>query len=75
MVRRFQQVGDKQPDRTDHVWRGLGTVTIVGWKCVLCGGVTNKTPPFYPTPTDWVPEKTEKLTDEERAMCPNLILT
>jgi hypothetical protein len=69
--RRFQQVGDLLVERTDHVWYArVDCGRVVAWKCVLCGAVTSKVPPFYPTPDGWVPEGVEALTAEERGMCP-----
>lgn len=64
--RKFQRVSDKIVDRTDHVWMATGA----GWKCVLCGGVTGRQPPPYPTPTEWIPDDHEKLAQPERDLCP-----
>ena len=61
-----QSVRDSQPKRTDHVWyRKDGN----GFKCCLCGALTNK-PPDFPTPVDWMPEMGyEQLTETERTIC------
>lgn len=54
------------PNRTDHVWFKTNGV----FKCCLCGAVTRR-PPHYPTPPDWSPLRYERLTDDERALCPS----
>lgn len=64
----YQTPKTRKPDRTDHVWvrRVEG-----GFKCVLCGGVTNEEPPMSPTPKGWMPDHYElPLTPEERAQAP-----
>ena len=66
---RFQQVGDGFLNRADHVWMRLKVQNRPGWKCVLCGAVTKKTPPVHPTGEGWTPEVYEPLTDEERKQC------
>lgn len=38
------------------------------YKCVLCGAITPSAPP-YPTDPEWLPQRYEALTDEERTMC------
>lgn len=65
---RFQSVRDLEVDRRDHVWFVQNEIA----KCVLCGAVTRKVPP-YPTPEDWTAIKYEPLTDKERDMCPAII--
>ena len=37
-----------------------------GWKCLLCGGLTNRLP-TTPTPEGWVPAAFEPLTISEHA--------
>jgi hypothetical protein len=65
-ARNFQIVGAPGLKRTDHVWfRRKGR-----WKCALCGCFTRKAPPKFPTPEGWLPEGVEKLTPDERALCP-----
>lgn len=62
----FQKVGQTWLDRKEHVWyRKAGK----SYKCVLCGAVTAH-PPSYPTDPAWMPERYEKLKDEERKLCP-----
>lgn len=56
---------DEKPDRTDHIWIKVGNRR---WKCTLCGAITNKEPPPYPTPRKWEADSYEKLTDDERRM-------
>ena len=53
--------------RNDHVWfvRPKG-----GFKCCICGCVTDRPPPF-PTPDSWDPDGFElPLTPVERNLCP-----
>lgn len=62
-----QSPKSKELDRTEHVW----SKAVRGYfKCVLCGAVTDH-PPQRPTPEDWYPDRYEKLTAKERALCPN----
>lgn len=61
----FQKVGQSKVDRKDHCWRRRGTKYL----CVFCGAVT-ASPPNYPTPDGWMPERFDKLTDEDRLACP-----
>ena len=68
----FQKVGQTKVDRKDHIWYQIvsNDKERRGWyKCILCGAMTRKVPPS-PTPCDWVAPKFEKVTPEERAMCP-----
>ncbi len=62
----FQTAADRCPDRKDHVWVGV----CKHFKCVLCGAITLRKPPPYPTPEDWLPDTYETLTLDERALCP-----
>lgn len=66
---RYQTPRSASVNRTDHVWvrRPDGR----GWKCCLCGAVTLKLPPPYPTPEGWVAERYEPLTEADREACPN----
>lgn len=59
----FQTPNKANLNRTFHVW--VKTTAGDGWyKCVLCGGLSRK-------PNDEVEcERYEKLTDTERALCP-----
>ncbi len=63
----YQTPKAKSLDRADHVWfeRRKG-----GWKCLLCGAVTDLIPPDYPTDKDWIPARYDKLTKDERALAP-----
>ena len=69
---RFQQVGDTLVHRAEHVWLNLKKQNRPGWKCVLCGAVTRKSPPVKPTPDEWLPDTFEPLTDSERNLCPEV---
>ena len=51
--------------RKDHIWRFCKD----HWKCVICGALT-KVPPRFPTRKDWEPDRYEKLSEEDRALCP-----
>lgn len=62
----YQRVGQVRVDRLDHVWFRLH---LGGYKCCLCGAVTNEPPPA-PTPADWFPEEYWPLTDKDRTLCP-----
>lgn len=65
----FQKAGKKSLNRSDHVWmeqRG-------GYKCCLCGAIC-VIPPDYPTPHDWMPNKYEQLTRDERDKAPLLAI-
>lgn len=67
MKEAYQTVKDRVPKRSDHVWFRLKD----RWKCVLCGAVTTTAPPAFPTPKEWEPNGGyEKLTDDEKALCP-----
>ncbi len=67
---RFQVVGQKLLDRAGrHVWCKLADGRKL-FKCVLCGALAKK-PPNFEQEEDWVPERYEPLTDEERRLCPN----
>jgi hypothetical protein len=62
----FQSVLEKRLVRSDHAWhsearRGLH-------KCCLCGAITHETPPDFPTDKTWMPERYEKLTEEDREL-------
>lgn len=71
-VREIKDVKDPQllndghvPRRELHVWYRLNGGRYDGWyKCVPCGGVAEE-----PTVND-LPQRFEKLTDQERALCP-----
>ncbi len=54
-----------QVDRSKHCFAFLGG----RWKCLLCGGITRQLPP-NPEPADWIPDRYEPLTDEERQRVP-----
>lgn len=57
----FQRVGDADVNRRCHVWRRL---EVAKWKCVLCGGISR-------APTDNAEcVRYEKLTEEDKDMCP-----
>ena len=58
----YQVVGQKRLTRTMHVW--VKRPRNGDYKCVLCGGVT-----AVPT-DDCDVERYERLTAEERALCP-----
>lgn len=59
----FQGVDQRRaPDRRKHVWTKLSNGR--GWKCVLCGGVATR------PDDDAEIRRYEKLTDEERTLCP-----
>ena len=62
----FQSVRQKKVKRTQHVFRFLrgGLVTQDTWKCVLCGWTTTR------PGEDEAPGTYEKLSDDERGMCP-----
>lgn len=62
----FQTPHLRNPNRADHVW--LYYIDRNRWKCVLCGAICVH-PPKYPTPPDWMPDRYEKLTEEEQVMC------
>ena len=62
----FQVVGQEKLNRAEHVWYRTGSK----WKCVLCGGVTTRTPPAVGHEGSWMPDTYEKLTDAERAKFP-----
>jgi hypothetical protein len=65
-VTRYQTVKAKMVDRADHVW----AKTQGGrYKCMTCGAIT-QSPPAYPTPDDWRPERYERLTAGERELVP-----
>ena len=64
----FQVVGKNPQSRMDHVWFKAGFEEAY-YKCCLCGAVA-KTPPPYPTPADWLPERYERLLPSERALLP-----
>lgn len=60
----FQTVGNtEKPDRRLHTWyrRRDGS-----YKCVICGGISTR--PSY----NGLPEKVERLTEEERNLAPPL---
>ena len=57
----IQKVGDRNLDRTRHVWSDLGDGS---WKCALCGGITRTL-----TDDDVCPTY-EPLTKLDQAMCP-----
>lgn len=61
----IQTTQDHYPDRADHIWL---RVRADRYKCCLCGGVTYREPPPYPTPASWSPETYEPLTDQERML-------
>ncbi len=63
---RYQTVTTRSPNRADHVW----LIKPTGARCVLCGAVCDK-PPLFPTPVDWLPDRYELLTPEDRKLCPN----
>lgn len=60
----FQTTKSKNPERTDHVWFRKPNSTE--WKCCLCGAIakTNEDPAVI--------VRYEKLTEQERALCPQL---
>lgn len=63
---KFQLINGSKPfqaDRKDHLWHLRGN----SYLCLLCGAVTMK-PPSYPTPNNWMPDKYEALTDEDREL-------
>jgi hypothetical protein len=62
---RPQRTGDVKVKRSDHVWFSRKD----GFLCVLCGALCSK-PPAFPTPAEWMPDRYEALTKEERALCP-----
>ena len=62
----YQAVGDESIKRTDHCWMKKENGTF---KCILCGAICNK-PPRFPTQESWNPLSYEKLTNEERNLCP-----
>lgn len=62
------QVADpenKTLKRADHVWRRR----VNDWLCVICGGVSEN-PPAFPTPKSWFPKRYERLSEEDRQLCP-----
>jgi hypothetical protein len=62
----FQLVGMAKPNRGRwHVWQLRGT----DYKCVTCGAIT-KSPPKRDEEEDWLPERFEPLTEEEKKLCP-----
>ena len=65
----FQRVGDHRLDRKDHVWTTLTLEAGPMYKCVLCGALTLRPPP-YPTPADWLPGRYRELTQADRESCP-----
>jgi hypothetical protein len=57
--------------RSEHVWfRLVRKGLFAGYKCCVCGALTRREPPDRPTPEDWMPERYEELTPDERAMSP-----
>lgn len=55
----------KYSDRSDHIWfRKDGK-----WKCALCGAIT-RSKPSRPTPPNWMPERYDELTPEDRSHAP-----
>lgn len=62
----FQTTKTSNPDRTRHIWQE-GRFREEH-KCVLCGAVTQQPPDDEDT--EYIPERYEKLTPEERALCP-----
>jgi len=52
-------------NRSDHVWFQKEDGT---WKCCLCGGVCIY-PTAFPTSEFWMPDRFEKLKDDERTLC------
>jgi hypothetical protein len=63
----YQTPKTPKMSRADHVWverRGGG------YKCCLCGAVTDERPPPFPTAKDWMPVKFDKLTAQERELAP-----
>ena len=58
----------KYPNRADHIWTRKSADE---YKCVLCGAITfQRVPPNHPTDPEWVPLRYEKLTDDEKLLCP-----
>ena len=55
------------PIASDHFW--IIPAKGSDFKCARCGTVSND-PPQLPTPPDWMPDRYEPLTAEERAQCP-----
>lgn len=66
----YQNVNMKRPSRKDHVWIKYDEC----FKCCLCGAVSKRVPPNCPTPSDWMPDTYEPLTEQERALVPELRL-
>jgi hypothetical protein len=62
----FQTVDMKVVNRADHVWYSISPSL---WKCVLCGGMS-ESPPHFPTPADWTPDRYGALCEQERQMSP-----
>lgn len=65
----YQTPRTKNASRKDHIWEYRG----LDYKCLLCGGITTKSPPPAPTPSWFVPERYEPLTPDERALIPYTI--
>lgn len=69
----FQKVGQSVIDRTDYVWHRVvsNDKSKAGWrKYILCGAMTIKPPPPYPTPHDWLAGRFDIVTVEDRLLCP-----
>ena len=64
--RPHQKVGDTAVDYSEHLWQAQPE----RWKCLTCGAITKTIPPEVPTPVDWLPERYEKVTKDERALVP-----
>ena len=63
----YQTPKTVKPSRSDHIWVRVDKL----FKCVLCGGVT-RSPPDFPTPREWMPDRYYPLTPDERSMLPYL---
>ena len=62
----YQTPRTRDLSRKEHVWIYRG----MDYKCLLCGGVTSRTPPPAPTPDWFTMDRYEPLTREERELIP-----
>lgn len=65
---RYQTPRSAALKRTDHVW--VRRLSGHGWKCCLCGAVSLRLPPPFPTPAGWMPARYEPLTAEDHEAFP-----
>lgn len=63
----FQTTKTRKQDPKDHIWHYFPKRKL--HKCVLCGALAAM-PPAYPTDPEWLPDKYEALTQDERDLAP-----